>query len=391
MLIGYFVVVSLAGLAYHMYSPYWSTYLYISGIHVAMVVLLSVIRQVSLGVLRIPAGLLSDKYGRRTLYIVGLVFSALELLLLLLLSNNMTLLILAFTIMGCGEAFRLSSLEAWIADECKKRGSSDLLPQVVGKANALFDAIGVVCGVVGGLLSVYHILLPIIISLIASLIAIPIALFLPENYGVKSSTLTIIKNASSYILSSKLLQFYMLGCILFLSTFEFFISTWTKIVLNIGLSKERVGFLYSILIASCSIGGFVFSLLAKRFNYKTIGIVTLPLSATSFLIIGLSSDLFIVLIGLIFFEFSLNIIMSYLITLRNELVNSSYRATMISLIGTAGMLFTELVVSALGLLSAFVSISTVYLICAVLIVLSIPLLRGISLDRFAASPPSPKL
>jgi MFS family permease len=117
-LIEYFVVVSLAGLAYHMYSPYWSTYLYLSGIHVAMVVLLSVTRQVSLGVLRIPAGLLSDKYGRRTFYIVGLVFSALGLLLLVLFSNNISLLILAFTIMGYGEAFRLSSLEAWIADEC---------------------------------------------------------------------------------------------------------------------------------------------------------------------------------------------------------------------------------------------------------------------------------
>jgi len=214
-LIEYFVVVSFAGLAYHMYSPYWSTYLYISGIHVAMVVLLSVTRQVSLGVLRIPAGLLSDKYGRRTFYIVGLVFSALGLLLLVLFPNNMSLLILAFTIMGCGEAFRLSSLEAWIADECKKRDNSDLLPQIIGKANALFDAIGVVCGVIGGLLNVYLILLPIIISLIATLIAIPVALFLPENYGVKSSTLTIIKNASSHILSSKLLQFYMLGCILF--------------------------------------------------------------------------------------------------------------------------------------------------------------------------------
>jgi MFS family permease len=202
-------------------------------------------------------------------------------------------------------------------------------------------------------------------------------------YGAKSSTLTIIKNASSHILGSKPLQFYMLGCILFLSTFEFFISTWTKIVLNIGLSREQIGFLYSILIASCSIGGFVFSLLAKRFNYKTIGIFTLPLSATSFsfLIIGLSSDLFIVLIGLILFEFSLNMIMSYLITLRNELVNSSYRATIISLIGTVSMLFTELVVSALGLLSSFLSISTVYLICAVLIVLSIPLLRDISFEH----------
>jgi MFS family permease len=158
-LIEYFVVVSLAGLAYHMYSPYWSTYLYISGIHVAMVVLLSVTRQVSLGVLRIPAGLLSDKYGRRTFYIVGLVFSALGLLLLVLFSNNISLLILAFTIMGYGEAFRLSSLEAWIADECRRRDSSDLLPQIIGRANALFDAIGVVCEVIGGLLSVYLILL----------------------------------------------------------------------------------------------------------------------------------------------------------------------------------------------------------------------------------------
>jgi MFS family permease len=149
-LIEYFVVVSLAGLAYHMYSPYWSTYLYLSGIHVAMVVLLSVTRQVSLGVLRIPAGLLSDKYGRRTFYIVGLVFSALGLLLLVLFSNNISLLILAFTIMGYGEAFRLSSLEAWIADECRRR-DSDLLPQIIGRANALFDAIGVVCGVIGGL------------------------------------------------------------------------------------------------------------------------------------------------------------------------------------------------------------------------------------------------
>jgi len=105
------------------------------------------------------------------------------------------------------------------------------------------------------------------------------------------------------------------------------------------------------------------------------------LSATSFLIIGLSGDLFIVLIGLILFEFSLNMIMSYLITLRNELVNSSYRATIISLIGTVSILFTELVVSALGLLSSFVSISTVYLICAVLIVLSIPLLRDISFEH----------
>jgi MFS family permease len=263
----------------------------------------------------------------------------------------------------------------------RRRDSSDLLPRIIGRANALFDAIGVVCGVIGGLLSVHLILLPIIVSLIAILITIPVALFLPENYGAKSSTLTIIKNASSRILGSKSLQFYMLGCILFLSTFEFFISTWTKIVLNIGLSREQIGFLYSILIASCSIGGFIFSLLAKRFNYKTIGIVTLPLSATSFLIIGLSSDLFIVLIGLILFEFSLNIIMSYLITLRNELVNSSYRATIISLIGTVSMLFTELVVSALGLLSSFVSISTVYLICAVLIVLSIPLLRDISFEH----------
>ena len=56
--------------------------------------------------------------GRRTFYIVGLVFSALGLLLLVLFSNNISLLILAFTIMGYGEAFRLSSLEAWIADEC---------------------------------------------------------------------------------------------------------------------------------------------------------------------------------------------------------------------------------------------------------------------------------
>jgi len=57
--------------------------------------------------------------GRRTFYIVGLVFSALGLLLLVLFSNNISLLILAFTIMGYGEAFRLSSLEAWIADECR--------------------------------------------------------------------------------------------------------------------------------------------------------------------------------------------------------------------------------------------------------------------------------
>jgi MFS family permease len=377
----YFIVIILAGLAYHMYSPYWSTYLYLSGTPIATVVLLSVAKQVSLGVFRVPAGLLSDRYGRRSFYTVGLMFSALGLLLLALFPSNIPLLTLAFITMGSGEAFRLSSLEAWVADECRKRGSGNLLPRIIGKANALFDAIGVLCGVVGGLLSSHLILLPIIASLMATLTTALVALSLPENYGAGSSALIATKRAFSYILSSRSLQLYMLGYILFLSTFEYLISTWTKISLSIGLSKEWIGPLYSVLIASCSIGGLVFALLAKRFNYRTIGIFSLPLSAISFLMIGLGNDLFIVLTGLILFEFSLNMVMSYLITLRNELVNSSYRATLISLVGTISMLLTEPIVSTLGLLSAFINTSMTYSMCALLIVLSATLLHSVSLEH----------
>jgi MFS family permease len=177
----YFIVIILAGLAYHMYSPYWSTYLYLSGTPIATVVLLSVAKQVSLGVFRVPAGLLSDRYGRRSFYTVGLMFSALGLLLLALFPSNIPLLTLAFITMGSGEAFRLSSLEAWVADECRKRGSGNLLPRIIGKANALFDAIGVLCGVVGGLLSSHLILLPIIASLMATLTTALVALSLQKT------------------------------------------------------------------------------------------------------------------------------------------------------------------------------------------------------------------
>ena len=371
MFVRYFLISSLVSLAIHMYGPYWSAYLYLNGIDVATVVLLTSISRICVTVLNIPTGLFADRYGRRTSHSIGMLINALGLLLLILFPKHLLLLTLAFIIMACGDSFRIGALEAWVVDECKKRGYRNLVPQVFGKRTTLDYVIGVVCGFLGGLLTVYSLHLPLFLSSIAALTSAILGLaFLSENYGFKSSLVVITRKAFTLLFNSKSVKLYILGHTLITAVWAFYISTWTKLVLTLGLHKSLIGPLYSLLLLSASFGGAVFTVFTKKWSYSVIGFSALLLSSPSLLLIGFSNVLYTVLVGLILFELSLGALTPYLTSLRNDLLESSYRATAISLIHTIDTILRVSLMYVLSLISTTKSISESYLTCSVLVALS---------------------
>jgi len=220
----------------------------------------------------------------------------------------------------------------------------------------------VMAGVVGWLCSSVYLALPIILGGVALISTCILALLtLRENYGASLTSVEHLKRSLSYLLASKSLKLYILGHSLTLSMFNFLIFTWPIVLLELGLASEALGMVYVLLLISTSTGSAIsHALLRRGCSPRTLLHIALALFSLSFLSVGTLSSLPCAMMGLAILEIGWGLLTPNLTYLRNIIIPSEHRASLLSLISTIANPASALIVTSVSVYVASSSLFQAY-------------------------------
>ena len=363
-----FVTLSTAFTA-HLLGPYYPAHLYRAGLAPSMLGVLKSISQAFMGLFDFPTGVFADLYGRRSSGCIGLLLNGVGFLIIALFPRfGVQWLVVAFICIGLGDAFLSGSFEAWITDEYKKMRALDELKFLFSKARSLLPLVGVIAGVIGWFCSSIYLALPIILGGVVLISTCILALLtMIENYGASVTGVEHLKRSLLYLLASRSLQFYTLGYSLVYSMFNFFIFTWPIILLKLELASEMLGIIYILLLISMSTGSAISHILLRRgYSPRTLLYIALVLFSLSFLLVGTLPLLLYVVMSLAILEIGWGLLTPNLIYLRNLMIPSEHRASLLSLISTIASLASSLIVVGISMYIIPQSLPLAYKVASIL-------------------------
>lgn len=199
----YYIVSALNEFALEV--PYLSYYIFRT-LGLRYVYLFIAISSLIYGFLDYPTGGLADKFGRKLIFIVGLIFSAFSIILLAFIANSLTI-IFASILGGLGGALRSDSLEAWITDEMKNEGKLHDLDRIFGRSVSLSLMADVLAGGLGSLVTFLgNYWLTLLVGGLSMLITAFITIIvMRENYGEgkRKSYFELLRDGAAFIFTRK--------------------------------------------------------------------------------------------------------------------------------------------------------------------------------------------
>ncbi|QXJ34454.1 MFS transporter [Saccharolobus shibatae] len=279
----------------------------------------------------IPSSAFADKHGRLKIFSIGALIYSLGLISLSI-SSLPVLVFLSYGIMGVGLGIYSNTLEAWIVESLNSR---ERVPKIFSRQQIVNGIAGFLGNVLASVLVLlYHKLnFPILVAGLVMLLSVIIALLSEDNKGGKTVTLPakrIVKEGVKYVVSERPLLALLISSIFTVFSLVAWMQFVSPYVVNVlGLPQNYWGFILSAYFLTVALGGYINEKLLKRVNHRLITIFSVFLLSLFVLMLSISN-----LSLVLFLLFGLSLIYpirsSNMISWENELIPSSYRATVLS-------------------------------------------------------------
>lgn len=130
-------------------EAFWVVYLRSRGFSFAVIGLMETVFHIASFLGEVPTGLLADRFGRKAGLIMGRLAAILSSLLMLT-SQTIPSIMLAFVLSALSWTFHSGAFEAWVYDSLADHGQAHTFTQALGRFNALFLAGGSIAALLGG-------------------------------------------------------------------------------------------------------------------------------------------------------------------------------------------------------------------------------------------------
>lgn len=285
-------------------------------------------------VLDFPTGNFADIYGRKTAYVIGIVFYGSGMLLYGI-GYTLWMFLAAASFVGFGAAQISGSIFSWVIDELTKMEKGDEVSKVFGDGSAAAS----VGGIVGGVLIGIFFKGPLEILYYASgilfiLIAVFVFISIPDNYGKSSGKwIGLPKEVVNHYIHSYPLLILSGAFVLMLSCYTVFRFTWQPTAIELGIEKGNLGYLYAVFMGGSALGAFIAGRI-KRMGKVFVLLCCFVVVFTGFLTLFFTSGVIMFGCGLIQVAFGYGGFLPLIHAYMNTFVPSSIRASTNSLVST---------------------------------------------------------
>jgi len=220
----------------------------------------------------IPTGSWADRFGRKNLYIAGIVLNILGVSFYLW-ADKIYLFVLSAIIVGFGAAIMSGNIEALLHDNLAEKWEEEKYEGVQSNGYTLFFIGRTVACVLGWILYVMNPIFPFTLTIISMIITLPILFLLDEPKQVLSHEVTDKKHillAFSYIKKRSNLVYVLLWLILLSSIGNMYWFSYQPYLDKIGLRIPSIGAVFAIASAFSAIGSTLLKRLQQKKHHELI-------------------------------------------------------------------------------------------------------------------------
>lgn len=241
------------------------------------------ILSMSVVIFELPSGILSDKIGRKKIYLISQVIFLLSFILLLF-SNDFISVLLSFSLFGIARAFSSGSIEADFVDNYLKDNNSDKLSRLI-TGMGVGETFGLAFGaLIGGLLPrLAKMIIPganefslnLYSQVIITILILLIIVFFHKTNYTKShmKTSAFIKEVLNILRSNITLRLLLVGVFVWGFVFLSIELYWQPRLKEILIEKSNTaifGYLNSLYFIFAAIGSLVIEKVLARYRVKNI-------------------------------------------------------------------------------------------------------------------------
>lgn len=316
------------------------------------IIQLSIIYSLILGtsfLMEYPTGNLADRFGRKRIYALGLVFTSLQFLGYAAF-QEVYLLYLAAILGGAGGALISGSLEAWLITEEKKQDSKTPMNKVFGLYGSLTSIVSIVGSLLIGLLlrgTLY--LFYWAGGTLMFLAAIAAVFTFPDNRGRGGKFLDYTLETVKIFFCSPVMIFLGLVLSAAFASYSVFILYWQPQALTYGVAITQLPLLFAFYLVARAISGWIFAKYARKIGARAFLLTAFTLGTVSFSLMTFGSGLVFLAVGLFFFGLG-SYAGSVFFDWAADIIPADHRASMLSLISAVASLSAVLATVGTGLL-----------------------------------------
>ena len=296
--------------------------------------LINVIVWVWVLIFEIPSWAFADRFGRKKVYILGLLLLIIGLSIYLV-SNMLVLLLLASIIIWAWFALISWSIEALIYDSLNESEEN------IAKRFKFITANGYiftflwrsVSAIWAWYLFLMNPLYPYISSIILLSIALVLSFFLkesPYNKGVETSNILKIKNTFHYLLRKRPVLIFSIYVFIFNGIGNIYWFLFQPIFKSVWFSIEHIGWIYCIIALFSALGAHLIKKIQDHIPpYNIMRYLLWVLCIISFMFISFSNSF--IILPVVFLAFCFGFILPLWNNYISHNVPSEYRATALSI------------------------------------------------------------
>lgn len=356
----------------------WILFLLSRGSTFIEVGILEMVFHISSLIMEVPTGVIGDLYGRRTSRLLGII-SYFIYIGILLITNNMFFLVIAFIICGISYTFESGSGDAMVYDSLKEIGQEKKFMKVNGIKEVIYQTASVLVLFLTGWLLSEKFELNYILTAAMFLIAFFIISLMKETKLPHNTEGLSFKNRMNehfvktwkVITSSKRLTLLIIiGALLFAPVTSLFIWAQDFFTSN-GYSNTWMLYFLAIHSIASAIGGFIASKVEAKFGERKMLIIIPILMAVCFWV---TLSVQFGYIGFIVVGFLESIFYVILIDYVNRMIPSETRASVLSFMGMSFSMVMIIIFPIMGIIGQVSSLWYGYLFVAIIVTIVVILL-----------------
>lgn len=244
-------------------------------------------------ILEVPLGVFADKYSRRNLLIIALLFLIAGYFFWM--KGGFIFYAIGFIFWGIKNALTSGTLEAFVYDELKTLNAEGQYEKINGRLETAFWTGVTISAVLGGLVASINFNLVLIISIVSAIFAIISLVLIKPVQPVKSTGESnyfhVLKKALGEIKNnSRLLEIVIFFCLVF-ATYGAADEYWALLYQKIGSPTALIGILVAIGYGLFALAGYTLHFFNSN-KIKNIESILIIVSGVLFISAGFINSIF---------------------------------------------------------------------------------------------------
>ena len=256
------------------------------GLSASQVLMLTSVYIISKIISQIPAVAISDFLGKRKSLILGNLFVAIYLILLIA-STNIYWIIVAMLFCGFGYAIKAISEGNLLYDSVATRGGDGIYTQIDSKGASAYYILDTVLAIMAGYLFVVNNYIPMYISLFFIVISIILSIKFKDIYIYKQSEnkekfskfikgySNDIVNSFKFIKQSNRMRAYIIFAAVFYGLIKIMSTYKSDLLMDIGVTEEQFSMIYAVLSLIAALSVKYSRKIQRYFRNKTLKFLSL--------------------------------------------------------------------------------------------------------------------